>query len=453
MLSVPCGDCGKDVPNNLLRHHEQNECVFRPVNCPKCSERMQCCDLKDHLQLDCPYMRKLERFLESRHARGTQGSACVKCGTNFGKHIFAREMKIHQKTDCEARLVSCPNKNVGCIAPDMTSRDVEHHLSFSCAIVNKRNAIIRKKEEKAKRNAECKRCGAKVRLPEVRSHELFECRKRLVSCPRRCEKSKMMPFDELKTHLHEGCRILNHRAKLVLRHEMHTKSLEVCPLGCGKELERSLLESHRKTCDFQFCACHCGASIRKVDQHKHQKIEVIYESNIIPRCRLAVKRKIFAKRAEKRSNAPGFISCPKSCGTVFQRRGISNHLNLACPNNMRVCEFTGIRCQLNGSEIPASEIGKHLKKCNGARLKAAQSLAGQKMREKEHCTECGLPLERKNLKKHAREYCSRRKVHCRLNCGSEVPFNEMEKHIAIGQCLVAKKRNVYAAKAKARLFN
>ena len=157
--------------------------------------------------------------------------------------------------------VYCPNKQHGCKA-ELKISEYEGHLSLAN---NKGCSYV---------ELDCpNKCLAKVFRGEMKTHTREKCPKRVVSCV--------------------WCNLEGEFQAIVGDHVKTCPSFPLpCPLGCGPELTRKDLESHRSTCPLEPVPCPfrglgCKTEVCRKDLDKHietstpQHMAVLAESHTV----------------------------------------------------------------------------------------------------------------------------------------------------------------------------
>ncbi|XP_074642015.1 TNF receptor-associated factor 4-like [Tubulanus polymorphus] len=212
-----------DLLSNLQKHLEK--CRYYVIRCPNdCSEIVTRMCLQDHIVNSCKKRREM----------------CEYCGQEFKGDKF----EAHLGT-CSYEVTWCENK----CGAKLQRRFLGNHMRNEC---HKRLAI-------------CRYCGKEFVYETLQTHQ-YSCPRFPVSCPNRCDLSKI-PRDDIELHIKEKC----------------PATIIPCPFvehGCSYKAPRFNMEKHVDESSKTHLSLVCTTVHRQQQQINNLKSKVHTIANV-----------------------------------------------------------------------------------------------------------------------------------------------------------------------------
>ncbi|CAM9651366.1 unnamed protein product [Ectocarpus sp. 6 AP-2014] len=267
-IECPSG-CGEELRATDLRHHQASLCALRYVSClmPGCSALVQARQLRLHLRRDC-LKRKEQRILAKKGKALDDEIACKACNERFPR----KQMRMHLATDCQMRMVQCPN-----CTEMMQARSLADHQRLDCKTAKQKGALY---EQAASRptEIECGACHGTVVTTQLRRHTSDECPSRVVACPNKslgC--GEELPASDVAYHLRKQCAVSITREDRAAKHLFRRQRVQCS--GCGYWVVlQDLPRHHREKCPNRRVPCKhwelgCPAMLRLSAMDDHLKVD------------------------------------------------------------------------------------------------------------------------------------------------------------------------------------
>ena len=308
--------CGNEMPWNMRREHERNDCPERWVSCKwtgcegclakkqqvheveECSFRIIACT--------CGEAVLAKDF--GKHEKEICTKRIVKCRSKECKFRFPLcEREHHEKHECEYRLVRCDfiyvDKSTVLTDDDLypegdedfmlrrrsLSRNVKTFQDIGMQQMNdekmKLKTPIKMKVQSLKTRIHG--CNELVRFYNMETHWVRECKKRAVLCGNDC--GKFILVCDMEAHKKNNC----------------VKRVVSCRLGCYKNMKEEDREYHETwECKQRqvYCSLGCGFQIQEVRRKLHEKCD----------CRLR------------------FVECPNGCRETMRFEDLDFHMSNQC---------------------------------------------------------------------------------------------------------------------------
>lgn len=176
-LETNCDACGSLVPRKNLRSHHANHCGMRLVTCrrPGCAQQVLAHFLAKHDKYECASARQTSSFVEHA-ARIPSTFECPECRLIVSTGLFRK----HAADECRMRIVTCPNKSMGC-NDELPACAVKHHLRQECCVQIDRAERASRHQERLER-VRCSGCGYTVIAQRLMKHQRGMCPNRKVPC-------------------------------------------------------------------------------------------------------------------------------------------------------------------------------------------------------------------------------------------------------------------------------
>lgn len=367
LRTIPCPLHCSD-PNIIARDvelHVTNDCPHRLLECSKCHQMIQACEMNKHDEKKCPHRSILcslgcGTFVEAKDLVDHQKTCLYKiiqCPELCGESYPVIKRLIHMRQECINRRVVCPNKCQNMV----TYHALNHHLSCICP----------------RRLMTCQWCSdSQIEYQHLAQHELH-CSFRLTECENRC--NEKVQLIHMKDHLENSCLLrfvpcpnscgLKIRAKdmqIHLENECGNRMI-LCPSGCmyvcsGVAEERTQLLAKQLTihlrteCSERIVPCGlCSLQMKAKELNYHSRQQCEYRSCS---CRNHGCSKVLPfnlrEKHERHECKYRFVLCPTGCGTAIIAKKLQHHLNTSCGMKYIPCT---LGC---GLEIRQGQIGMHL---------------------------------------------------------------------------------------------
>ena len=208
-----------DIDNHL---HSSDGCHFEDILCTnECGKVIQRCDLKSHLDSDCPHHK----------------ANCLYCHVKIEHKLYSKHKK-----ECPKFPVPCPNK---CKVGNIPRENLQKHLGDECML----------------QNITCSnKCGVVLQRQFLTFHLKSECPCRRVKC--------------------QYCRAQNTYRFIEGQHKNICPKFPVfCSNRCGATIPRKDADEHKKVCPLEriYCTYHglgCDDIIIHMNQKKHNEESV-----------------------------------------------------------------------------------------------------------------------------------------------------------------------------------
>ena len=257
--------CGLVDSAIILRDHEES-CPMRVVQCSYCDiDGLQACDQNEHEANICPARpipcklccTKIPADNISNHMRESCSKRTTQCQM-CGKEMRVDHLLRHEERQCKQRPTKCTNE--GC-KEYVAYQHLSEHIHKECVM----------------RSVLCRRCGSYIIAKDRVAHDEVEC------AALQLKQREKQTFDSNSTKLtnckniKSGCKWTGPEANLDhhLDNLCEYAFLHVCPLRCGRKLQKVHIKRHTKMeCHKRLLLCaKCGVYVMAAIKHTHDKYE------------------------------------------------------------------------------------------------------------------------------------------------------------------------------------
>ena len=241
------------------------DCSERFLSCPNnCNSMIKSKELTDHVNRYCPLRRIscevcLEEIIASNkeiHNRDECQFRLILCPLSCGLSIAFKDSEAHMEKLCKKRLVICDQCGDDQIfANELNSHKNGSHSYYPCPMSTK----------------ECQSCKTTVLLGNWTKHIQEVCPFREVSC-RTC--SEIVPFSDLDDHALTSCVYKEHQRNIKLASLDQKDPLVECQLCFQQYVSSERLRHLNDTCPKRYVQCShgCTEKVRAEDIVAHEHI-------------------------------------------------------------------------------------------------------------------------------------------------------------------------------------
>ncbi|KAL3662840.1 hypothetical protein V7S43_012241 [Phytophthora oleae] len=251
-----------------------------------------------------------------------------------GVELRPNERSVHLQRECPVRMIRCVRP--GCSQLFQASSRALHEQRY-CHFTRHSRQLLRDKDD-GDAPVECEQCHETrfvIRKRKIRSHQLYMCVKRLVSCRFAewgCEMK--FPLEEQETHESTQCVVADRRRKIAADAVLVNEEI-VCDWCQQKVKKRKLLDhqedaclERERPCPNAINGCKEWVPVGRFDEH------------IRTDCIVTVERNSLAAKAREK-NAP--VTCPE-CGVVVRLRYLPRHYREECVSRVVTCKNVAHGC-------------------------------------------------------------------------------------------------------------